>query len=279
MPTKSPTSRPTETKWYPDRNPNYSEGRCITVVPIPPFRETYSTLDECCESSYRGQSSGACLSNGETTTTSTSSFETTSSSSTLQYYSSPSDGMCAIVDGNTPSWITTFFIDWTECCKAGWKFDECMAAAPFNLAEEDTEDEESTSTTTSTTSSSTTIMQFYSSPSDGMCAIVDGNTPSWINTFFVDWSECCKAGWKFDECMAAAPFNLAGEETEDKESTSTTTSTTIIADVKYYSVPSNGMCAIVDEKTPSWINTFFNDWEECCKVGWVYSKCIEERPA
>ena len=197
----------------------------------------------------------------------------------MKYFSSPSSSLCYAVDEDTPSWITTFFADFTECCKVGWKFDECLAAAPFNLAEEDTEDEESTSTTTSTTSSSTTIMQFYSSPSDGMCAILDGNTPSWINTFFVDWSECCKAGWKFDECMAAAPFNLAGEETEDKESTSTTTSTTIIADVKYYSVPSNGMCAIVDEKTPSWINTFFNDWEECCKVGWVYSKCIEERPA
>ena len=281
MPTKSPTSSPTETKWYPDRNPNYSEGRCITVVPIPQFRETYSTLEECCESSYRGQSSGACLSNGETTTTSTSSFETTSSSSTLQYYSSPSDGMCAIVDGKTPSWITTFFIDWTECCKAGWKFDECIAAAPFNLAEEDTEDEESTSTTTSTTSSSTTIMQFYSSPSDGMCAIVDGDTPSWINTFFTDWSECCKAGWKYDECMAAAPAVLIEDPTTTTTTSSSATSTeTACQSALWHPVTaSEQICTNSLSYPPTWNDSelrdqyLFKSAKACCKKLYQGSSC------
>merc|ERR1712076_208087 len=120
-------------------------------------------------------------------------------------------------------------------------------------------------------------MQYYSNPSNSLCANVDGNTPSWITTFFTDWEECCKVGWKFDECMAAAYSNSVGDDTEDEESaTSTTSSTTIITDVKYYSSPSDGMCAIVDEKTPSWINTFFTDWEDCCKVGWLYSKALKK---
>ncbi|KAL3788581.1 hypothetical protein HJC23_005240 [Cyclotella cryptica] len=138
-PSHSPSSRPTEIKWYPDRNPDYSKGRCINSVPIPQFRETYATLRECCDSSYAGQESGACLSSEATTTLSTSLSETepnqprtssTNLSRIVQYYSDPSSGMCAVVDGNTPSWITTFFIDWTECCKIGWVLDACLAAAP-----------------------------------------------------------------------------------------------------------------------------------------------------
>jgi hypothetical protein len=48
--------------------------------------------------------------------------------------------------------------------------------------------------------------------------------------------------------------------------------------VKYYSIPSTGICAPVDDETPSWINEFYTDWKECCKVGWQFEKCMEEAP-
>lgn len=190
-------------------------------MPIPEFRTTYKTLKECCESNYRGQSSGACLLEGETETSTTS---TSSTSTILQYYSNPSTGMCAIVDENTPVWISERFTSWEDCCKVGWVYDECMKEDPNKSVEED-EEEEPTSTTTST--STTAQVQYYSNPSNGMCSTVDESTPSWINTFFTDWEECCKVGWVFDKCMAEAPMKKeADKDALSEESTSTTTSST-----------------------------------------------------
>jgi hypothetical protein len=161
-------------------------------------------------------------------------------------------------------------------------FDKCMAAAPTSLTEEETLESETESTPSiedepTTTSTTTTIVQYYSSPSSGMCATVDGNTPSWITTFYTDWEKCCKAGWMFDKCMAEAPTNLAEKENEEDGGPSTTTTTTATStSVKYYSNPSNGMCAPVSSSTPSWIATFYADWEECCKAGWRFDECMAE---
>jgi hypothetical protein len=112
-----------------------------------------------------------------------------------------------------------------------------------------------------------------------MCKIDGPNTPSWTNKFYTDWEECCKAGWVFDVCMAAIPTNLVNvTELKDEESTTTSTKTSTSSQNQYYSNPSNGMCATVDENTPSWISTFYTEWAECCKVGWVYDKCMAESP-
>jgi hypothetical protein len=192
---------------------------------VPQFRDTYETLRKCCESAYAGQSSGACLSEEETETSSTDTTSTSSTTTIIQFYSNPSNGMCAIVDENVPSWIpaSDYYTDWKECCLAGWVFDNCMAANPLSTEEETlVEDEQET------TSSTTTVLQFYSNPSNGLCAIVDESTPSWIITRYTNWAECCKAGWVFDKCMSENPLP-AGEETvveDEEESTTTTTSST-----------------------------------------------------
>jgi hypothetical protein len=34
---------PTELEWFPDRNPDYLQGRYISTVPVPQFRETFAT--------------------------------------------------------------------------------------------------------------------------------------------------------------------------------------------------------------------------------------------
>lgn len=198
-------------KWYPDRNPDYSKGRCINTVPIPQFRVTYATSRECCDRSYAGQESGACLSSEVTTTSS--SVQTSSTTATVRYFSDPSSGMCDVVDGNTPSWITTFFTDWTECCKIGWVLEACLAASPANVVDDSKTVDEvvSKSTTTTSTSSTALTLRYYSDPSSGMCDIVDERTPTWITTYFTDWTECCKSGWVLAACLAAAPANVVAD--------------------------------------------------------------------
>ena len=266
---------PTKLRWYPDRHPNYSEGRCITTLPVPQFRDTYETLRKCCESAYAGQSSGACLSEEETETSSTDTTSTSSTTTIIQFYSNPSNGMCAIVDETVPSWIpaSDYYTDWKECCLAGWVFDNCMAANPLST-EEETLVEDEQETTSTTTSSTTTVLQFYFNPSNGLCAIVDESTPSWIITRYTDWAECCKAGWVFDKCMAENPFRT-GEETLVELEEETTTTTSSSNTLQLYSNPSNGVCGKVDSSTPSWITTFYTDWTECCRAGWVFEKCME----
>ena len=195
----------------------------------------------------------------------------------MHFYSNSSSGKCAIVDEYTPSWIpeSDYFTDWNECCRAGWRYDECVADNPFQSDDEETLDDEDTST-----SSTTTIMQFYSNPSNGMCAVFDENAPSWITTFYTEWAECCKAGWKYDDCMAENPFPVDEVDTLDDEETSTSSTTTISTTtiMQFYSILSSGMCAIVDENTPSWTTTFYTDWAECCRAGWKYDDCMAENP-
>lgn len=132
--------------------------------------------------------------------------------------------MCAVVDENTPLWISKRFTSWEDCCAVGWVYDKCMEENP-NKVDLDEEDEP-TSTTSST--STTTQVQYYSIPSNGMCATVDGSTPSWISTFFTDWEECCKVGWVFDKCMAEAPVKKEADVSEESTSTTTTTTTTTL---------------------------------------------------
>lgn len=72
----------------------------------------------------------------ETTTTSS----TTSTEPEIFYYSIPSSGLCAIVDNKTPSWLTEkdYYTDWKQCCRAGWKFEQCMSRAPPGSIKEET---------------------------------------------------------------------------------------------------------------------------------------------
>lgn len=113
-------------------------------------------------------------------------------------YSIPSTGMCAPVDETTPAWITTFYTDWTECCKAGWQFEKCMKEAPSDKTE-----------TVSTSTKAPSIL-FYAIPTSGLCAPVDASTPSWMtqSDFFPDYNECCKSSWNKETCIAAKPDNL-----------------------------------------------------------------------
>jgi hypothetical protein len=46
-----------------------------------------------------------------------------------------------------------------------------------------------------------------------------------------------------------------------------------------YSHPSSGMCAPVSRSTPSWISTFYTNYEDCCKAGWAYDRCIAKGTA
>eukprot|EP00804_Cyclotella_cryptica_P030974 CCRYP_013565-RA/>CCRYP_013565-RA protein AED:0.06 eAED:0.06 QI:240/1/1/1/0.7/0.54/11/1844/717 len=48
---------------------------------------------------------------------------------------------------------------------------------------------------------------------------------------------------------------------------------------QYYSIPSSGMCARVDELTPAWITTFFSDYDACCRSGWAVEACLAKAPS
>lgn len=115
---------------------------------------------------------------------------------TKQYYSIPSSGMCKHVDESTPAWITTFFSDYSDCCKSGWAIEACLAEAPS--------DEKQTVPTTNPT---VPPILYYLISSTGICAPVDAYTPSWMTSadFFSDCRECCKSSWNNEACIAAKP--------------------------------------------------------------------------
>ena len=76
---------------------------------------------------------------------------------TRRYYLVPSTGFCQD-EMYAPQWITTFFNDWNECCRAGWVVEQCMSASPDRYVSTTVEQpvvvEETTTTTTTTTSKS-----------------------------------------------------------------------------------------------------------------------------
>lgn len=167
--------------------------------------------------------------------------------------------MCAIVDKDTPSYITTFYSDWSECCKVGWVYEKCLAAAPPGVMVLLTSE---VSTTTLSTSTTTTVIRYWSSPSNGMCAIVDKDTPSWITTFFTDWSECCKAGWVFDKCLSAAP---PGTTCESGLWHPTNDSTPVCTNSKSYPKLWND---------PDWSDEYLlQSAQECCENFYVDRDC------
>ena len=47
--------------WYPDYSKGFVEGICINTSPAPDGVVTHDSQLTCCESSYAGQSSGACI--------------------------------------------------------------------------------------------------------------------------------------------------------------------------------------------------------------------------
>ncbi|KAL7481441.1 hypothetical protein ACHAW6_007120 [Cyclotella cf. meneghiniana] len=163
-----------------------------------------SSSAECCDFFYRGK---PCTVNRvcedaapSSTSTSTSSTSKPSSKPTIklvQYYSIPSSGMCAPVDAFTPAWITSFFSDYTTCCKSGWAVTSCLAKAP--------PDETRSLPTTNPT---VPPLLYYAIPSTGMCTLVSATTPSWMTMadFFSDYAECCKSSWNIELCMAAQPL-------------------------------------------------------------------------
>lgn len=111
-------------------------------------------------------------------------------------------------------------------------------------------------------------VEYYSIPSTGICAVVDEDTPSWIDEFYTDWEKCCKKGWVFEKCMDEAPPGAIVTET-----TSTTTTTT---KTRYYVVQTSGKCMPVDKQTPSWMgeSNFFDDYTLCCKKSWNTDACL-----
>jgi hypothetical protein len=47
--------------YYPDYNPIWSLGKCISDGPPPSGRPNYNSLEDCCNNAYGGQASGVCL--------------------------------------------------------------------------------------------------------------------------------------------------------------------------------------------------------------------------
>jgi hypothetical protein len=118
------------------------------------------------------------------------------------YYANSSTGMCSPVDNLMPSWTTTFYDDWTECCNAGWKIEACLAAAPPGaLSSSDP------AVTGPSTNPTVTPLLYYAIPSSGICTPVDASTPSWMtrSDFFVDYEKCCQSSWNVAPCIAAKP--------------------------------------------------------------------------
>ena len=59
-----PTPIPTKvnpTVWYPDYSLAWAVGKCITTVPVPSGRPTYTTQRGCCLAAYAGQMTRACI--------------------------------------------------------------------------------------------------------------------------------------------------------------------------------------------------------------------------
>lgn len=48
-------------KWWPDYNPQWTEGKCVNDGTTPSGRPSYDSGEECCLASYGGQSSNACM--------------------------------------------------------------------------------------------------------------------------------------------------------------------------------------------------------------------------
>jgi hypothetical protein len=46
---------------------------------------------------------------------------------------------------------------------------------------------------------------------------------------------------------------------------------------KYYLIPSTGYCQDA-QYAPQWITTFFNDWGDCCRTGWIVESCLLADP-
>jgi surface protein len=59
-----PTPIPTKvnpTVWYPDYSLAWTDGKCITTVPVPSGRPIYTTQLGCCRAAYTGQMSRTCI--------------------------------------------------------------------------------------------------------------------------------------------------------------------------------------------------------------------------
>lgn len=61
-PSGSGSSGGSSDKWYPDYNPQFSQGKCINEAPLPSGRPSYDTGADCCGKAYSGQASNVCLS-------------------------------------------------------------------------------------------------------------------------------------------------------------------------------------------------------------------------
>ena len=113
---------------------------------------------------------------------------------------------------------------------------------------------------------------YYSSPNSGLCAPVDKNTPSWVEEYYTDWTECCKVGWVFEKCMKEAPPGAVISVTDNIMPTTT-------PKILYYAIPTSGMCEEVGESTPSWMveSDFTESFSDCCKnKSWNTDRCLAQ---
>ena len=104
--------------------------------------------------------------------------------------------MCSPVDAFTPAWITSFYSDYTTCCKSGWAIEACLAKAPPGNTQP-----------VPTAKPTEPQLLYYPISSTGMCTPVDAYTPRWMTAadFYSDYVECCKSSWNVEPCIAAQP--------------------------------------------------------------------------
>jgi hypothetical protein len=56
-------------------------------------------------------------------------------------------------------------------------------------------------------SGSPAFMGFYLDPVTGSCFLNDGSRPTWIETVFPEFDECCELSWNKDVCLALNPID------------------------------------------------------------------------
>ena len=55
---------------------------------------------------------------------------------TQLYYAMPANGLCSVVDGNKPAWITNTYSSYSQCCQVeSWDKIKCLAAMPAGAAD------------------------------------------------------------------------------------------------------------------------------------------------
>jgi len=206
----TPTAAPTkagEGTYYPDYSLAWPSGVCISTLPVPSGRPTYSSMLACCKGAYGGQTSGACIAalpNPPTTAPTPTGAPTKAGEGTYypDYSLAWTAGVC-ISTLPVPSGRPTYS-SMLACCKAaygGQTSGTCIAALPNPPTTAPTP------TGAPTKAGEGTYYADYSLAwSEGVC-ISTLPVPSGRPTY-TSMLACCKAaygGQTSNKCIAALP--------------------------------------------------------------------------